>query len=87
MTNLSVQLARGDATELADAERLLRRGLQTLTLTINPHPNQLSNHPTFFAQYRYKKAGLDRMLPHNPGDDDIDDGGGGVEPVIADGEM
>jgi len=33
MTNLSVQLARGDATELADAERLLRRGMQTLTLT------------------------------------------------------
>ena len=28
MTNLSVQLARGDAEELADAERLLRRGMQ-----------------------------------------------------------
>ena len=28
MTNLSVQLARGDAEELGDAERLLRRGMQ-----------------------------------------------------------
>ena len=32
MTNLSVQLARGDAAELADAEKLLRRGMQTLNL-------------------------------------------------------
>ena len=36
MTNLSVQLARGDAAELADAEELLRREMQTLTLTPSP---------------------------------------------------